>query len=149
MRTRLFVPLVLLASASLAIPPFGADAAPVVLAAQPAAPADSWPGFRGPAGDGRADAKNVPTLWSEKENVRWKTAIHGKGWSSPVVLGDRVWVTTADEVLDPNPQPKKGGPPANPVKAATLCAVGLDRATGRVLHDVKLHTAENPQYCHP
>src|SRR5215212_4585010 len=118
MRTRLFVPLVLLASASLTFS------------------ADSWPGFRGPAGNGHADGKSVPTQWSEKENVRWKTAIHGKGWSSPVVLGDRVWVTTADEVLDPNPPPPmKGGAPANPVKEVTFYAIGVDRASGKVVHD--------------
>src|SRR4051794_26658769 len=113
MRTRLFVSLALVVSASFALA------------------ADSWPGFRGPAGNGHADGKNVPTQWSEKENVRWKVAIHGKGWSSPVVLGDRVWVTTADEVLYTEPPPpKKGGPPANPVKSATLCAVCVDRKTG-------------------
>ena len=132
MRSRLFGPLVLLA--------FGAALSG----------ADSWPGFRGPTGDGHAAGKNVPTTWSEKENVRWKTEIHGKGWSSPVVLGDQVWVTTADELLDPNPPMKKGGgAPANPVKEVTLCAVCVDRKTGAVLHDLKLHVVEKPQYCHP
>jgi len=99
MRTRLFVLLVLLASASVALS------------------ADSWPGFRGPAGDGRADGKSVPTQWSEKENVRWKTAIHGKGWSSPVVLGNQVWVTTADEVLYGQDKSKDGETPPPPKKA--------------------------------
>jgi outer membrane protein assembly factor BamB len=131
MRTRLFVPLAALA--------FGSALSG----------ADSWPGFRGPAGDGRAPGKNVPTKWTETENVRWKTAIHGKGWSSPVALADRVWVTTADEVLDPTPPAKKGGPPLNPVKEVTLCAICTDRKTGAVVHDLKLHTVRNPQYCHP
>jgi outer membrane protein assembly factor BamB len=138
MRTRLFVPLVLFVSAA-------------VLSA-----ADSWPGFRGPTGDGLATGKNVPTQWSEKgdkqENIRWKTAIHGRGWSSPVVLGNQAWVTTGDEAFygaGEAPQPKKGGPPSNPVKAVTLCAVCVDRATGKVTHDLKLHTVEKPQYCHP
>src|SRR5205085_1454960 len=70
----------------------------VAALARPAGAGDSWPGFRGPTADGRSDAKNLVTTWGEKENVRWKTAIHGKGWSSPVVLGNQVWVTTADEV---------------------------------------------------
>jgi outer membrane protein assembly factor BamB len=126
--------------------------AALVLASAPfALAADSWPGFRGPTGDGHAKGANAPTRWSEKENVAWKTAIHGKGWSSPVVLGDQVWVTTADEVVgkpDATP-PKKGAPPANPVKEVSFFAVCVDRASGKVLHDVKLRTEENPAYCHP
>ena len=51
--------------------------------------ADNWPEFRGPHGDGHADAKNLPLTWSDTENVRWKTAIHDKGWSSPVVWGNQ------------------------------------------------------------
>jgi outer membrane protein assembly factor BamB len=131
MRTRLFLASFLLLSVSVT---FAADA---------------WPGFRGPTADGRASGTNVPTKWSEKENVRWKTAVHGKGWSSPVVLGDQVWVTTADEVLDPDPPKTKGGPPANPVKEVSLFAVCLDRKTGKVIHDIKLRVVEKPQYCHP
>jgi outer membrane protein assembly factor BamB len=111
---------------------------------------DSWPGFRGPTADGRSDAKNLATTWSEKDNVRWKTAIHGKGWSSPVALGKQVWVTTADEVMaEKAPPPKKGAPPANPVKEVSFFAVCVDRETGKVVHDIKLGTDQNPQYCHP
>ncbi|MBA4067113.1 MAG: quinonprotein alcohol dehydrogenase [Isosphaera sp.] len=126
--------------------------AALLAAAAAAAPAgDSWPGFRGPTADGRSDAKDLVTSWSETENVRWKTPVHGRGWSSPVVLGDQVWVTTADEVpagKDPA-APKKGGAPANPVKEVHLFAVCLDRDTGKVVHDLKLGTEANPQYCHP
>ena len=136
MRTRLFLTFALLAAPSVAL---AAD--------------DAWPGFRGPTANGIATGKNVPTQWSEKgdkqENIRWKTAIHGKGWSSPVVLGDQVWLTTADEVLDPNPVPKKGGPPANAVKEASYFAVCVDRKTGKVVHDIKLRVEENPAYCYP
>jgi len=57
--------------------------------------ADNWPEFRGPHGNGVSEAKDVPTKWAEGENVRWKTAIHDKGWSSPVVWGDRLFLTTA------------------------------------------------------
>lgn len=111
--------------------------------------ADPWPGFRGPTADGHATSKNVPTKWSENGNVRWKTAVHGKGHSSPVVGNGQVWVTTSEEVLDPNPAPKKGGPPANPVKEVSLFAVGADLKTGKVSHDIKLRAVANPQYCHP
>ena len=111
---------------------------------------DSWPGFRGPSADGRSDAKKLVTTWSEKENVLWKTAIHGKGWSSPVILGKHVWLTTADEVLaDTTQPPKKGAPPNNPVKEVSFYAVCLERETGKIVHDVKLGTEENPAYCHP
>lgn len=110
--------------------------------------ADSWPGFRGPTADGHSPSKNPPTKWGEKSNVAWKAEIHGKGWSSPVVLGDQVWVTTSDEVLEA-PPPQKKGPPPNPVKEVSLFAVGLDRKSGKVLHDLKLGTVQRPQYCHP
>jgi outer membrane protein assembly factor BamB len=109
---------------------------------------DSWPGFRGPTANGHAACKSAPTKWSEKENVRWKAAIHGKAWSSPVVLGDQVWVTTADELLDTMP-PAKKNPPPNPVKQVTLFAVCVDRESGKIVHDLKLHVVEKPQYCHP
>jgi outer membrane protein assembly factor BamB len=123
----------------------------LVLAASLGLAGDSWPGFRGPTADGRSDAKTLVTTWSEKENVRWKTAIHGKGWSSPVVLGNQVWVTTADEVpaeKSPTP-PKKGDPPPNPIKEVSFFAVCVDPATGKVVHDIKLGTEQSPQYCHP
>ena len=56
-----------------------------------------WPQFRGPGGQGVSDEKNVPLTWSETKNVRWKTAIPGRGWSSPVIQGDRIWLTTATD----------------------------------------------------
>jgi outer membrane protein assembly factor BamB len=115
-----------------------------------AAAGDSWPGFRGPGGDGRSDSASLPTTWSETENIRWKTAIHGKAWSSPVVLGDQVWVTTADERLaDKVPSAGKGGAPPNPVEEVTFFAVCVDRSSGKVIHDVKLGRVENPDYCIP
>ena len=57
--------------------------------------ASDWPQFRGPAGDGVSDATNVPIHWSATDNVKWKTPIPGNGWSSPVLAGDRVYLTTA------------------------------------------------------
>ena len=55
---------------------------------------ESWPEFRGPTSDGRSEAE-VPLRWSETENVRWKTPIHDQGWSTPVVHGTQIWLTTA------------------------------------------------------
>jgi len=111
---------------------------------------DSWPGYRGPSADGRSDSRGLPTTWSETENVRWKTAIHGRGHSSPIVLDKQVWVTTADEVAgEKTGPPMKGAPPANPVKEVALFAICVDRGTGKVVHDIRLGTEHNPQYCHP
>lgn len=56
--------------------------------------AADWPQWRGPAGNGIADEKNVPERWSATENVTWKSALAGQGVSSPIVSGDRVFVTS-------------------------------------------------------
>ncbi len=55
-------------------------------------PAD-WPQFRGPTGEGISPAKGVPTTWSADKNVKWKVALPGAGSSSPVIVGDRVFIT--------------------------------------------------------
>lgn len=54
-----------------------------------------WTEFRGPTGQGISDASDLPVRWSETENVVWKRAVPGLGWSSPVVAGDRILLTTA------------------------------------------------------
>ncbi len=87
---------------------------------------ENWPQFRGPHGDSRADDAKLPLTWSEKENIVWKTAIHDKGWSSPVVWGDRVWLTTATE------------------DGTQLFAVCVDRHSGKVRRDVKVFDVEKP-----
>jgi outer membrane protein assembly factor BamB len=90
-----------------------------------------WPQHRGPEGTGISASKAPPLTWSEEKNVRWKTPIHGRAWSSPVILENRVWLTTA------TPDGKE------------LYAVALDQETGKVVHDLKLFTVETPQYAHP
>ena len=57
--------------------------------------AENWPQFRGPTAQGLSTEKNLPLTWSATENVAWKTALPGGSWSSPLVWGDRVFVTTA------------------------------------------------------
>jgi outer membrane protein assembly factor BamB len=59
--------------------------------------AENWPQWRGPRGDGTSVEANIPTHWSATENVRWSTAIPGKGHSSPIVWGDRIFLTTCVE----------------------------------------------------
>jgi outer membrane protein assembly factor BamB len=91
---------------------------------------DNWPQFRGPDGDGLSDSRAVPLTWSEKKNVKWKTPVHGRGWSSPVVWAGQVWLTTATE------------------DGKELSAVCVDRESGRIVHDLKLFEVEKPQFCH-
>ncbi len=59
--------------------------------------ATDWPAFRGPQGDGTTDAKNVPVTWSATEHVKWKTPLAQPANGSPIVVGDRVFVTTAED----------------------------------------------------
>lgn len=93
--------------------------------------ADNWPQFRGPEGTGHSDARDLPQEWSETKNVVWKTAIHDRGWSSPVIYGKQVWLTSA------SPDGRK------------LFALCLDRDTGKIIRDLKLFDVETPQYAHP
>jgi outer membrane protein assembly factor BamB len=90
-----------------------------------------WPEFKGPNGSGTATAVGLPLTWSETEHVRWKTPVHGRAWSSPVVLNNQVWVTTATQ------------------DGKQLFAVALDQVSGKVVHDLKLFDVATPQYVHP
>src|SRR4051794_38156351 len=79
----------------------------------PLARAEDWPGWRGPRGDGTSAEKGVPLDFGPHKNVRWRSPIEGNGYSSPVVVGDRVFLTTCLEKQD---------------KRLLLC---LDRRTGK------------------
>ena len=57
--------------------------------------AENWPGWRGPSGDGISAEKNLPTRWSKTENIAWRKPIAGEGHSSPIVWGNRVFLTTS------------------------------------------------------
>jgi outer membrane protein assembly factor BamB len=87
-----------------------------ILALTGTATAEDWPGWRGPRGDGTSTETGLPTTWSATENVRWNYPLPGPGNSSPVVWGDRVFLTQA---LD-----KPG------TRRAVLC---LDRTSGTLL----------------
>ncbi|MGB7345349.1 MAG: PQQ-binding-like beta-propeller repeat protein [Pirellulaceae bacterium] len=90
----------------------------------------SWPQFRGPAGDGQATDANVPTTIDESV-VTWQTPIHGKGWSSPVVMGDKIWLTTATE------------------DGKEMSVVCVDAASGKILIDKVVCENDEPAFCHP
>ena len=113
--------------------------------------AGDWPQFRGPDGQGHAQTDAAPLRWSEAENVRWKTPIEGRAWSSPVVLGDRVWLTTAVETPGTPEQLRAaldqiGIPVPSPYLASRvlLKAVEIDRPSGRVLRDIRLLDVTRP-----
>jgi outer membrane protein assembly factor BamB len=82
-----------------------------------------WPQFRGPQGNGHATARHLPLAWDEATSVVWKTAIPGKGWSSPVLSAGRVYLTTAVPL---------GEDEAGELSLRALC---VEAATGRMLWD--------------
>ena len=88
--------------------------------------AQDWPEFRGPTGQGLSDQTGLPLTWSETRNVQWKTEIPGRGWSSPAILGDRIWLTTATD------------------NERSLRAICLDRATGTILRIVEVFRLSSP-----
>lgn len=96
-------------------------------------PAGDWPAFRGPTGDGivpltpGSKSVGIPLQWSETENVKWKTEIPHRGWSTPVVMDNQVWLTTA--TLDGH-------------EFYGLC---VDAETGAIRLNEKLFTCENPE----
>src|SRR5438093_13781325 len=55
----------------------------------------AWPQWRGPLGTGVAPGAQPPIEWSETKHIRWKTAVPGKGHSTPIVWGERIFLTTA------------------------------------------------------
>ena len=89
---------------------------------------ESWPEFRGPLGNGQTSAKLPDAI--TKEHVVWKTPIHGKGWSSPVVDGDHIWMTTATP---------------DGTKMSAIC---VSMESGKVLHDLLMIENEDPDFCH-
>jgi outer membrane protein assembly factor BamB len=62
-----------------------------------ASPDAGWPQWRGPSGQGVSTEKNLPAEWTTTKNIKWKTAITGRGHSSPIVWGNRIFLTTAIE----------------------------------------------------
>ena len=112
-----------------------------------------WKQWRGPTGQGHADA-NLPTTWSEKKNVTWRTPIPGKGWSSPVIEGDQIWLTTAFETPATEAKAKErlkkntGGVPVYVLSRVRLHAVCLNKRTGKIIHNIPVLTKEEPQWVH-
>jgi outer membrane protein assembly factor BamB len=96
--------------------------------------ARQWPQFRGPDGQGHSPEIGLPLDWSESRNVEWKTLVPGSGWSSPVVSGGRVWLTSA--------VPDRG-------RTVSLRALAFDATTGREIVNVEVSRVEGPGAINP
>lgn len=86
---------------------------------------EDWPEFRGPTGQGTSAERDLPITWSETSHVRWRVPIAGRGWSSPAILGDRIWLTAATE------------------QGKSLRAISIDRNTGALLKDIEVFRLKN------
>jgi outer membrane protein assembly factor BamB len=105
--------------------------------ATPVLLAENWPQFRGPDGQGHSTERGLPLQWSETQNIAWKVPVPGRGWSSPVVVEGRVWLTTATAVA----------------RESSLRLMSFDAATGRQTLDVEVFrlrssTLLNPKNSH-
>jgi len=92
--------------------------------------AAQWNQFRGPSGQGVVQAEQLPLDWSEESQISWKRAIHDKGWSSPVIAQDRIWLTTASE------------------DGKDLFVIAVDAASGEIVIDKQLFRIDAPQFAH-
>ncbi len=91
---------------------------------------ENWPDFRGPRADGTCQA-DIPLRWSETENVRWKTTLPGRGWSTPVLWGRWLWMTTATE------------------EGKKQWALQVDKHTGRLVRQVLVFQNPQPEPINP
>ena len=94
--------------------------------------ASEWPQFRGPNSDGHAVGPATPLVWSDTENVVWKTPIPGLGWSSPVIVDGKVFLTTAVA---------KG-------EGLSLRAMAIDAQSGKVVWDREIRSVEKTPSIH-
>ena len=114
---------------------FGVAVGLAIALASPAF-AQEWPQFRGPEGQGHSPDQNVPLEWSETKNIVWKTPVPGLGWSSPVVAGGRVWLTSAT-------------PPRTGERDISLRAMAFDVETGREVVNVEVFRVRSPREINP
>lgn len=106
----------------------------------------NWPQFRGPQGNGYTAAKRVPVSWSETNNIAWKVSLPGRGRSSPVVLGDRIWLTLAIE--QGTERKRIEGDDMQSAEHISLEVVCLDARKGDILWHTKLFDVDKPAPVH-
>ena len=99
------------------------------LALVAAVDAGDWPEFRGPGGQGHGQGKNLPAEWSQTKNIKWRTPVAGEGWSSPILVGRKLIITSAVE---------QGG-------GLSLRAVAFSESNGRKAWDTELFKARDPK----
>jgi outer membrane protein assembly factor BamB len=132
--------------------------AAMVLSGSLAQAAEEWPQFRGPKGDGHAEASNLPETWSESENVVWKAEVPGKGWSSPVVADGIAWMTSAtvsaigeEEKARIKKEKLAGNPIAGQMEIvgpAKFFVVSVELATGKPGKPILLFDVAEPDPIH-
>jgi outer membrane protein assembly factor BamB len=114
----------------------------------------NWPQWRGPGGQGHAETTGLPTTWSETESVAWKRELPGRGWSSPVIWGKQIWVTTA---IEHNASPEEtakrlkantGDQPLTVLASVSLRALCIDRESGEIISDNEVLKVKDPQWVH-
>ncbi len=105
----------------------------------------NWPQFRGPGSRGIGESDQLPLEWSTETNVAWRAEIPGRGWSSPIVWGNRVFLTTAvadGEIEAPKKGLYFGGDRPKPTELPHhWLLVCLDRESGKVEWKTELHAA--------
>ena len=116
---------------------------PVFLTLALVAADSNWPGWRGPLSNGVSEEKNLPTEWTPESHIQWKTELPGRGNSSPVVWGDRIFLTAEMEGetvagITPPAHTLRGKPFRHPDSTAAdkihkLLVMALDRKTGAML----------------
>jgi outer membrane protein assembly factor BamB len=130
---------ILASSAALAAGPRPSGALAVRAQAAAVSALSFWGQWRGPLATGVSPTANPPLQWSETRNVRWKVEIPGRGSASPVVWGDRVYVTSAVPVgatLGASHEPRGGRTPREPHEFKLFA---LDRKTGKVVWERVAH----------
>lgn len=88
---------------------------------------EQWSQFRGHYGNGIIKSTSAPINWSENTNIDWKTPIHDRGWSSPVIWNDQIWMTTAT---------KDGN---------KMYAICVNKLSGKIEHDIHVFDVKSPQ----
>jgi len=116
----------------------------LLLVTRAVAAPENWPQFRGPESSGiAADDPRLPDRWSKTENIAWKTEIPGRGWSSPVVWGNSIFVTSVVST-DPEEPAKKGlyfggNRPEPPTVEHRWVVYDVDFKTGKILWEREVH----------
>ena len=116
--------------------------------------AENWPEWRGEGGQGISTAKGLPETWSETSGIIWKAELPGRGHSTPLLVGDQLWITTAIEKAATPDQVKAklttntGDQPLTVLDSVSLRVLCVDKANGKVLHDIEVLNIKDPQWAH-